>query len=144
MEIGDWTRLSPQSLGPLLGLTQSEDYTGERSRQGAITKNGNRHARRLLVEAAWQQRRPLRASATLESRRQGQRAAVKARADQSARRLHHRWQALEARGKRRTIVAVAVARELARHIKATLEIRQRQRSSSRTTGHAVPTRAYQP
>jgi hypothetical protein len=78
-------------------------------------KTGNTHARRLLVEAAWHQRRPLRASAALERRRQGQSAAVRARADESARRLHARWHALEGRGKRRTIVAVAVARELAGH-----------------------------
>jgi len=115
VELGDWRRFQPQSLGPFLGLTPSEDSTGERRRLGAITKTGNTHARRLLVEAAWHQRRPLRASATLERRRQGQPAVVRARADQSARRLHQRWQALESRGKRRTIVAVAVARELAGH-----------------------------
>jgi transposase len=115
VELGDWSRFRPQSLGPFLGLTPSEDSTGERRRQGAITKTGNTHARRLLVEAAWHQRRPLRASATLERRRQGQPAAVRARADQSTRRLHRRWHALEGRGKRRTIVAVAVARELAGH-----------------------------
>jgi transposase len=115
VELGDWTRFRPQSLGPFLGLTPSEDSTGERRRLGAITKTGNTHARRLLVEAAWQQRRPLRESATLARRRQGQPAAVRARADHSARRLHQRWHALERRGKRRTIVAVAVARELAGH-----------------------------
>jgi transposase len=115
VELGDWTRFRPQSLGPFLGLTPSEDSTGERRRLGAITKTGNTHARRLLVEAAWHQRRPLRASTTLERRRQGQPAAVRTRADQSARRLHQRWHALEQRGKRRTIVAVAVARELAGH-----------------------------
>jgi len=115
VELGDWTRFRPQSLGPFLGLTPSEDSSGERRRLGAITKTGNTHARRLLVEAAWHQRRPLRASAALERRRQGQAAAVRARADASARRLHARWQALEGRGKRRTIVAVAVARELAGH-----------------------------
>jgi transposase len=115
VELGDWTRFRPQSLGPFLGLTPSEDSTGERRRLGGITKTGNTHARRLLVEAAWQQRRPLRESATLARRRQGQPAAVRARADQSARRLHQRWQALEQRGKRRTVVAVAVARELAGH-----------------------------
>jgi transposase len=115
VEIGDWARFRPQSLGPFLGLVPSEDSSGERRRQGAITKTGNTHARRLLVEAAWHQRRPLRASATLERRRQGQPAPVRARADQSARRLHQRRQALEGRGKRRTIVAVAVARELAGH-----------------------------
>jgi transposase len=115
VEIGDWTRFRPQSLGPFLGLTPSEDSTGERRRLGAITKTGNSHARRLLVEAAWHQRQPLRASSTLERRRQGQPAAVRHRADESARRLHQRWHALEGRGKRRTIVAVAVARELAGH-----------------------------
>lgn len=115
VELGDWSRFRPQSLGPFLGLTPSEDSTGERRRQGAITKTGNSHARRLLVEAAWHQRRPLRASAALERRRQGQPAAVRSQADHSARRLHQRWHALERRGKRRTIVAVAVARELAGH-----------------------------
>ena len=115
VELGDWTRFRPQSLGPFLGLTPSEDSSGERRRLGGITKTGNTHARRLLVEAAWHQRRPLRASATLERRRHGQPAAARARADESARRLHARWHALESRGKRRTIVAVAVARELAAH-----------------------------
>jgi transposase len=91
VELGDWTRFRPQSLGPFLGLTPSEDSSGDRRRLGAITKTGNTHARRLLVEAAWQQRRPLRASATLEKRRRGQPAAVRTRADQSARRLHRRW-----------------------------------------------------
>jgi transposase len=115
VELGEWERFRPRSLGPFLGLVPSEDSSGERRRQGAITKTGNTHARRLLVEAAWHQRRPLRASAALERRRQGQSAAVRARADESAWRLHARWHALERRGKRRTIVAVAVARELAGH-----------------------------
>lgn len=115
VELGDWERFRPHSLGPFLGLVPSEHSSGERRRQGAITKTGNTHARRLLVEAAWHQRRPLRASAALERRRQGEPAAVRARADASARRLHARWHALEGRGKRRTIVAVAVARELAGH-----------------------------
>jgi transposase len=115
VELGDWSRFRPQSLGPFLGLTPSENSTGGKRSLGAITKTGNTHARRLLVEAAWHQRRPLRASATLELRRKDQPAAVRARADQSTRRLHARWHALEGRGKRRTIVAVAVARELAGH-----------------------------
>lgn len=115
VELGDWHRFRPESLGPFLGLTPSEDSTGDRRRLGAITKTGNAHARRLLVEAAWHQRRPLRSSTALDRRRQGQPAAVRARADQSGRRLHRRWHALESRGKRRTIVAVAVARELAGH-----------------------------
>ena len=115
VELGDWQRFRPHSLGPFLGLVPREHSSGERRHQGAITKTGNTHARRLLVEAAWHQRRPVRASGAFERRRQGQPAAVRARADASTRRLHQRWHALEARGKRRTIVAVAVARELASH-----------------------------
>ncbi len=67
------------------------------------------HARRLLIEAAWHQRSPSRLSVTLERRRTGKSLAVRAQADRSARRLHGRWHALEARGKPRTIVVVAVA-----------------------------------
>jgi len=115
VELGDWQRFRPESLGPFLGLTPSESSTGERRRLGAISKTGNTHARWLLVEAAWHQRRPPRPSPALERRRAGQPAAVCARADASARRLHRRWQALERRGKPRTVVAVAVARELAAH-----------------------------
>ena len=115
VELGDWSRFRPESLGPFLGLTPSENSSGERRRQGAITKTGNGHARRLLVEAAWHQRRPPRSSVTLERRRTGKSLAVRAQADRSARRLHGRWHALEGRGKPRTIVVVAVARELAGH-----------------------------
>jgi len=115
VELGNWNRFRPTSLGPFLGLTPSEHSSGERRRQGAITKAGNSHARRLLVEAAWHQRRPPRLSVTLERRRTGKPLAVRAQAERSARRLHGRWRALEARGKPRTIVVVAVARELAGH-----------------------------
>jgi transposase len=115
VELGDWNRFRPESLGPFLGLTPSENSSGERRRQGAITKTGNSHARRLLIEAAWQQRRPPRLSVTLERRRDGKPLALRAQADRSARRLHGRWHALEARGKPRSIVVVAVARELAAH-----------------------------
>ncbi|HEY7835843.1 MAG TPA: IS110 family transposase [Solirubrobacteraceae bacterium] len=115
VELGDWTRFQPQSLGPFLGLTPSEDSSGARRRQGAITKTGNSHARRLLVEAAWHQRRPLRHSNVVERRRIGQPARVRAQAEQSAQRLYQRWHALETRGKKRTVIAVAVARELAGH-----------------------------
>jgi transposase len=115
VELGDWNRFRPESLGPFLGLTPSENSSGERRRQGAITKAGNSHARRLLVEAAWHQRRPPRLSVTLERRRTGKSLALRAQAERSARRLHGRWHALERRGKPRTIVVVAVARELAGH-----------------------------
>jgi transposase len=115
VELGDWRRFDPASLGAFLGLVPSESSSGEQRRQGPITKTGNSHARRLLIEAAWQQRRPLRPSVALSGRRTGQPAVVCAEAEAIARRLHRRWWHLERRGKRRTIVAVAVARELAGH-----------------------------
>ncbi|HEY8778018.1 MAG TPA: IS110 family transposase [Gaiellaceae bacterium] len=115
VELGDWSRFRPESLGPFLGLTPSEHSSGERRRQGAITKTGNSHVRRLLIEAAWHQRSPSRRSVTLERRRDGKPLAVQAQAERSARRLRARWHALEARGKPRSIVVVAVARELAGH-----------------------------
>lgn len=115
VELGDWNRFRPESLGPFLGLTPSENSSGERRRQGAITKAGNSHVRRLLIEAAWHHRPPSRRSVTLERRRDGKPLAVQAQAERSGRRLHQRWHALEGRGKPRTIIVVAVARELAGH-----------------------------
>lgn len=115
-EIGDFARFAhPKQLAGYLGLVPSEHTSGEQRRQGAITKAGNSHVRRLLIEAAWHQRRPSRMSVSLTRRRDGKPAAVQAQADRSARRLHGRWHALETRGKRRSIVVVAVARELAAH-----------------------------
>jgi transposase len=112
-EIGDWQRFDGRSLGAYLGLTPSESSSGERRRQGAITKTGNGHARRLLVEAAWHHRRRPGPSRELARRREGQSALVRERADAAGRRLHHRWQSFDRRGKRSTVAAVAVARELA-------------------------------
>jgi transposase len=115
VELGDWRRFDPARLGAFLGLVPSEHSSGEQRRRGPITKTGNVHARRLLVEAAWHQRRPLRPSAALTARRASQPATVRAEAEAIGRRLHRRWCDLEQRGKRPTIVAVAVARELAGH-----------------------------
>jgi transposase len=113
-EIGDWERFDGRSIGAYLGLVPSESSSGERRRQGAITKTGNGHARRLLVEAAWHQRRPSsHPSRELVRRREGQPALVRVRAEAAGRRLHQRWRRFDARGKRSTVAAVAVARELA-------------------------------
>ena len=87
---------------------------GETRRQGKITKTGSRHARRLLVEARLALPQDARARRTLQRRQDGQPATVIEISWQAQRRLHNVWQRLaEQRGKRRTIVAVAVARELA-------------------------------
>jgi transposase len=113
VEIGDWHRFTGNTIGSFLGMVPSEDSTGGKRRLGAITKTGNSHARRLLVEAAWHHRKPYRPSRELLRRRETQPAEVRERAEAANRRLHHRWRAFDARDKRSTVSAVAVARELA-------------------------------
>jgi transposase len=114
-EVGDFARFERAArLMSYLGLVPSEDSSGERRRQGAITKSGSRHARRLLVEAAWHSRRAPARGQALKRRRDGQPTHVLAISWQAQQRLHRVWRRLDGeRGKRRTIVAVAVARELA-------------------------------
>ena len=89
------------------------DSTGEQRRLGAITKTGSGHARRLLVEAAWHYRKRPTIGTALAARQDGQPAHAVAIAWSAQRRLHRTWQRLEQRAKRRTIIAVAAARELA-------------------------------
>ena len=114
-EIGDFARFeSPAKLMHYLGLVPSENSSGQARRQGAITKTGSRHARRLLVEAAWHYRRPPRKGTTLQRRQQDQPAQAIAISWKAQQRLHHIWHRLDTqRGKRKTLVAVAVARHLA-------------------------------
>jgi transposase len=114
-EIGDWARFPRAGqLMSYLGLVPSEDSTGSSRRQGAITKTGSGHGRRLLVEAAWHYRRAPASGQALKRRQAGQPAHVIAISWQAQRRLYRTWQRLNIeRGKRRTIVVVAVARELA-------------------------------
>src|SRR5690606_12015775 len=113
-EIGDFRRFRrPGQLMSYLGLVPSESSSGERRRLGSITKSGSQHARRLLVEAAWHYRRTPRVGRELAARQHGQPAQIVAIGWQAQRRLHRTWRHLdEQRGKRRTLVAVAVAREL--------------------------------
>jgi transposase len=114
VEIGDWHRLRGGTIGAYLGLVPCESQSGARHSRGPITKAGNSHARRLLVEAAWHHRPPVRPSAVIARRRAGQRPEVAERAERAGMRLHHRWHQLERRrGLRSTVVATAVARELA-------------------------------
>jgi transposase len=114
-EISDFERFEhPKQLMSYVGLVPSEKSSGERRRQGAITKSGSQHARRLLVEAAWHYRRPPRLGTRLKGRQEDQPAAVIAIAWKAQQRLHHLWRRLDTkRGKRKTIVAAAVARHLA-------------------------------
>jgi transposase len=114
-EVSDFRRFgSPRALAAYLGLVPSEDSSGERRRQGAITKAGSAHARRLLVEAAHHYSRAPRVSGELKQRQQGQEPWVVELAWRCQRRLYGRWLRLRGeRGKRPGIVAIAVARELA-------------------------------
>jgi len=114
-EVGDFARFARAGhVMSFLGLVPSEHSSGQTRRQGQITKSGSGHGRRLLVEAAWHYRRPPRKGDVLRRRQAGQPAHVVAISWQAQQRLHRTWQRLDTeRGKRRTIVSVAVARELA-------------------------------
>jgi transposase len=114
VEIGDWTRFTGSTIGAYLGLVPSEHSSGASRSQGAITKTGNTHARRLLVEAAWHHRRPYNnVSREMRSRWDAADEASRVRGHQGNHRLHHKWEQFEARHKRRVIANVAIARELA-------------------------------
>lgn len=113
VEIGDWHRLSGSTIGSYLGLVPSEFSSGASRSQGGITKTGNAHARRLLVEAAWHHKRQYRPGKTMYQRWALAPAAAAARGDAGNRHLHRRWQVLSARKKRHTVATTAIARELA-------------------------------
>jgi transposase len=113
VEIGDWTRFTGKTIGSFVGLTPSEYSSGGSRSQGPIVKTGNSHARRLLVEAAWQHRKPYRPGKTMLDRWKLAPPAAQARGDAGNRRLHRQWDKFAARKKRGTIAAVAIARELA-------------------------------
>jgi len=114
VEIGDWGRLSGRSIGAYLGMVPTEHSSGQSRSQGGITKTGNAHARRLLIEAAWHHRQPYRAPG-VELRRRWEHApaVAAARGHAGNRRLHARWQNFIDRKKTPVIANAAIARELA-------------------------------
>jgi len=113
-ELGDITRFdSPRQLMSYLGLTPSEYSSGERRRQGGITKAGNSHARRALGEGAWAYRYPAKISRHLQLRQEALPAEVRAIAWRAQVRLCRRYRQLTARGKHVNQVVVAIAREMA-------------------------------
>jgi transposase len=113
VEVGDWHRLCPATIGAYLGLVPGEDSSGESRTQHGVTKTGNGHVRRLLVEAAWHHRPPYRPSAQLQRRWQRAPGVVTAHAGKGNRRLHARWRSFDARRKRPVVANTAIARELA-------------------------------
>lgn len=113
VEIGDWHRFTGHSIGSYLGLVPSEHSTGSNRRLGAITKTGNSHVRRLLIESAWHHRPTYRVGATLRARWELAPEHVRVRAHAGNLRLHRRWVSYNQRHKKFTVATTAIARELA-------------------------------
>lgn len=112
-EIGDIRRFDhPRKLMAFLGLVPSEHSSGARTHKGSITKTGNGHARRVLVEAAWNHRFPARIGHELRKRQQDQSEAIRDLSWKAQTRLCKRYRQLTARGLHQNKVCVAVAREL--------------------------------
>ncbi|MDN5686610.1 MAG: IS110 family transposase [Brachybacterium sp.] len=113
VEIGDWHRFTGSTIAAYLGLVPSEHSSGQTRSLGGITKTGNSHARRLMIESAWHHKPGYRPGRTLRQDWAKVPAVIAERADRGNRRLHHRWMVLEAHRKRHTIANTAIARELA-------------------------------
>jgi len=113
-ELGDLHRFEhPKQLMAYLGLVPSEFSSGASRSQGSITKTGNSHVRRMLVEAAWCYRYSARMSRPVTERQQGQPRSVCEVAWRAQLRLCTRYRRLSARGMHANKICVAVARELA-------------------------------
>jgi transposase len=112
-EVVDFTRFqSPRELMAYLGVVPSEYSSGASAHRGAITKAGNSHARRILVEAAWHYRHRPSISTARAAASQQQPKDVVAQAWRAQQRLHRRYRHLVGHGKRTPVAAVAIAREL--------------------------------
>lgn len=112
-EIGDLTRFEhPRELMSYLGLVPSEHSSGEKTKRGAITKTGNGHVRRILVEAAWAYRLPARVSEKLYFRQKDLPQEICAIGWKAQLRLCARYRRLLAKGKSQNLVVIAIAREL--------------------------------
>lgn len=97
-EVGDFDRFDhPDQLSAYLGIVPSENTTGERRRQGAITKAGSTHARRLLIEASYHYRRQPGIGQSLEYRQRDQPPQIINIAWRAQRRLNARWRALNSK-----------------------------------------------
>ena len=113
-DIGDFRRFAnARQFMAYLGLVPSEHSSGNKRRQGGITKAGNSHLRRLLVEAAWHYRSYHPTSRDLTERRRGVEPAVLSYANRAGRRLNRKYMHMVLRGKRSQVAVTAVSRELA-------------------------------
>jgi transposase len=114
--VSEWGQISrfrgARELMGYSGVVSSEDSSGQRVQRGAITKTGNAHLRRVVMEAAWAYRHRPAVGATLRKRQEGLRAEVKEMAWKAQHRLHKRYRSLAARGKSPQKIVTAVGREL--------------------------------
>jgi transposase len=112
-ELGDLTRFdNPRQLAAFVGLIPSEHSTGDKRRQGAITKTGNGRARRALTEAAWAYRYNAKVSPSIQKRIEDLPPNIRAIGWKAQVRLCKRYRRLLARGKHANVVITAIAREL--------------------------------
>jgi transposase len=113
-EIGDLSRFqTPRQLMAYLGLVPSEASTGDTIKRGPITKAGNTRARRILVECSWSYQHPPRVGKDKQAKVAAAPPAVREIAWKAQSRLCQRYRALTKKGKRKTVVVTAIARELA-------------------------------
>jgi transposase len=113
-EVGDLTRFgNPRQLMAYLGLVPSEHSSGARRHQGAITKAGNSHVRRMLVESAWAYRLPARVTPIIQKRQEKLAKPVREIAWKAQLRLCARYRRLSSKGKTKQLIVTAIARELA-------------------------------
>ncbi len=126
-ELHDFARFrSPRQLMAYLGLVPSEHSSGQSTHRGPITKSGNRHVRRILIQAAWHYRHRPAVGAILRRRRRGQPAAIIGLADRAQQRLNRRYnRLLLAHRKPSQKAVVAVARELVGFLWAALYLHPR-------------------
>ena len=112
-ELGDLARFkTPRELMAYLGLVPSEHSSGESKRRGRITRTGNKHVRRALVESAWSYRYRPSMSAVIKKRNKGLDDGVQKIAWKAQQRLHGRYTRLMEKGKTKQKTVVAVAREM--------------------------------
>jgi len=113
-ELGDLTRFkNPKQLMSFLGLTPSEYSSGPKQKRGAITKTGNQHARRVLVEAGWAYRFPAKVSPEIQKRQENIPLPIRDIAWKAQVRLTKRFKVMANKGKPHNVIVVAMARELA-------------------------------
>ena len=112
-ELGDLRRFaSAPQLMAAVGVVPSEYSTGDKTHRFSITKAGNAHVRRIVIEAAWQYQRRIINGRKISDRRKGQPQGLLDIAQRCDLRLHRKFTRMTSRGKRSTVAAVACAREL--------------------------------